>query len=107
MILPSALPYMYVFILTKSKYISQILNSKLWDITLPMKVSIVKTMVFPVVVYRCELNHKKAWTPKNWFQTVVVEKTLESPLATEQQQTLGSYISFSCGFMLSQAPAKE
>ena len=28
-----------------------------------------------------ELDHKEAWGPKNWcFQTVVLEKTLESPL---------------------------
>ena len=29
------------------------------DITLPTKVCIVKTMVFPVVMYRCELDHKE------------------------------------------------
>ena len=28
-----------------------------------------------------ELDHKKGWAPKNWFfQTVVLEKTLENPL---------------------------
>ena len=28
-----------------------------------------------------ELDHKKSWAPKNWwFQTVVLEKTLENPL---------------------------
>ena len=28
-----------------------------------------------------ELNHKESWTPKNWyFLTVVLKKTLESPL---------------------------
>ena len=28
-----------------------------------------------------ELDHKEDWVPKNWcFQTVVLEKTLESPL---------------------------
>ena len=28
-----------------------------------------------------ELDHKEGWAPKNWcFQTVVLEKTLESPL---------------------------
>ena len=28
-----------------------------------------------------ELNHKESWAPKNWcFWTVVLEKTLESPL---------------------------
>ena len=32
-----------------------------------------------------ELNHKEGWAPKNWcFQTVVLEKTLESPLDTKE-----------------------
>ena len=32
-------------------------------------------------VWMWELNHKEDWTPKNWcFWTVVLEKTLESPL---------------------------
>jgi len=52
------------------------------DITLPMKVQIVKAMVFPVVMYGCESwDYKESWGPKNWcFQTVVLQKTLESPL---------------------------
>ena len=52
------------------------------DITLPTKVHLVKAMVFPVVMYRCESwKIKKSWVPKNWcFWTVVLEKTLESPL---------------------------
>ena len=38
-------------------------------------------MVFPVVMYGCELDYKESWVPKNWcFWTVVLEKTLESPL---------------------------
>ena len=45
------------------------------------KVHIVKAMVFPVVMYGCELDHKESWAPKSWcFWTVVLEKTLESPL---------------------------
>ena len=32
-----------------------------------------------------ELNHKEGWALKNWcFQTVVMEKTLESPLDTRR-----------------------
>ena len=32
-------------------------------------------------MYRCELNHKEGWVPKNWcFGTVVLEKIFESPL---------------------------
>ena len=43
-------------------------------------VSLVKALVFPVVMYGCELDHKEGWVPKNWhFQSVVLEKTLESP----------------------------
>ena len=50
------------------------------DITLPTKVHLVKAMVFPVVMYGCELDHKEGWAPKNWcFWTVVLEKTVESP----------------------------
>ena len=29
------------------------------DITLPTRVHIVKAMVFPVAIYRCELDHKE------------------------------------------------
>ena len=55
---------------------------KIRDITLPTKVHLVKVMVSPVVMYGC-----KSWTIKkaeHWridvFWTVVLEKTLESPL---------------------------
>ena len=49
---------------------------------MPTKVHLVKAMVFPVVMYGCE-----SWTIKkaehrriDAFETVVLEKTLESPL---------------------------
>ena len=52
------------------------------DITLVTKVHLVKAMVFPIVMYGCE-----SWTIKkaecqrvDGFWTVVLEKTLESPL---------------------------
>ena len=36
-------------------------------------------------VHRWELNHKEDWAPRNWcFQTVVLEKTLESPLGCKE-----------------------
>ena len=45
-------------------------------------VRLVKAMVFPVVMYGCE-----SWTVKNWcFWTVVLEKTLESPLDRKEIQ---------------------
>ena len=38
-------------------------------------------------VWMWELDHKKGWTPKNWcFQTVVLEKTLESLLDNKEIQ---------------------
>ena len=49
------------------------------DITLPTKVRLVKAMVFPVVMF--------SWALKNWcFWTVVLEKTLESPLDYKEIQ---------------------
>ena len=49
------------------------------DITLPTKVHLVK--VFPVVMHGCESWTIKKAELKNWcFWTVVLEKTLESPL---------------------------
>ena len=51
------------------------------DTTLPTKVHLVKAMVFPVVLYGCELDYKESWSLKNWcFWTVVLEKALESSL---------------------------
>ena len=36
-------------------------------------------------VYMWELGHKEGWVPKNWcFQTVVLEKTLESNLDSKE-----------------------
>ena len=69
--------------------LASVLKSR--DITLLTKACIVKAIVFPVVMYGCkswiikkkkkELDHKEGWAPKNLcFQTVVLVKTLESPL---------------------------
>ena len=55
------------------------------DITLPTKVRLVKTTVFPVVMYGCE-----SWIIKKMknlcFLTVVLEKPLESPLDCKEIQ---------------------
>ena len=65
--------------------LDSILKSR--EITLPTKVCLVKAMVFPVVMYGCELDHKEKWAPKNQcFWTVVLEKTLESPLDCKEIQ---------------------
>ena len=62
---------------------------KIRDITLPTKVCLVKALVFPIVMYGCEswTDHKESWVRKNWcFWTVVLEKTLESPLDRKEIQ---------------------
>ena len=66
--------------------LDSILKSR--DITLPTKVRLVKAMVFPVVMYGCE-----SWTTKkaeplriDAFETVVLEKALESPLDCKEIQ---------------------
>ena len=65
--------------------LDSILKSR--DITLPTKVHLVKTMVFPVVMYGCESWTKESWPPENWFfWTVVLEKTLENPLDCKEIQ---------------------
>ena len=60
------------------------------DISLPTKVHLVKAMVFPVVMYGCE-----SWTVEkaecqriDAFETVVLEKTLESPLDCKEIQSV-------------------
>ena len=66
--------------------LDSILKSR--DITLHTKVHLVKAMVFPCGhVSMWDLDYKESWAPKNWcFWTVVLEKTLESPLDTKEIQ---------------------
>ena len=68
--------------------LESILKSR--DITLPSKVCLVKAMVFPVVMDGCV-----SWTIKkaerrriDAFETVVFEKTLESPLDSKEIQSV-------------------
>ena len=71
--------------------LDSILKSR--DITLPRKVRLVKAMVFLVVghVWMWELDCEESWAPKNWcFWTVVLEKTLESPLDCMEIQPVHS-----------------
>ena len=73
-----------------NNHLDSIFNSR--DITLPTNVCLVKSMVFPVVrVWVRELDYKESWTLKNWyFWTVVLEKTLESPLDCKESQPVHS-----------------
>ena len=65
------------------KNLDSLLKSK--NITLPTKVHTLKTMVFSVFMYGCELDHKKGRTLKNWcFWAVLLEKNLESPLDSKK-----------------------
>ena len=61
--------------------LDSILKSR--NIILPTKVRLVKAMVFPVIMYGCE-----SWTVKKaeCLRTVVLEKTLESPLDCKEIQ---------------------
>ena len=65
--------------------LDSILKSK--DISLPTKFRQVKDMIFPSHVWMWELDYKESWVQKNWcFWTVVLEKTLESPLNCKEIQ---------------------
>ena len=59
------------------------------DITLPTKVHLVKAMVFPVVMYRCESwTIKKAERQRTDIFKQVLEKTLENPLDCKEIQSV-------------------
>ena len=59
--------------------LDSILKSR--DITLPTKVRLVKAVIFPVVMYRCESwTIKKAEHRRTDAFKMVLEKTVESPL---------------------------
>ena len=65
--------------------LDSILKSR--NITLPTKVRLVKAIIFPSHVWMWVLDYKESWALKNWyFWTVVLEKTLESPLDCKEIQ---------------------
>ena len=65
--------------------LDSILKSR--DIILLTKVKIIKLWFCSGHVYMWELDHKEGWAPKHWcFWTVVLEKTLESPLDCKEIQ---------------------
>ena len=67
--------------------LDSILKSR--DVTLSTKVCLVKAMVSSSHVWRWKLDYKESWAQKNWcFWTVVLEKTLESPLTSKEIQSV-------------------
>ena len=65
--------------------LGSILKSR--DITLLTEVHLVKTDFSSSHVWMWELDYKESWALKNWcFRTVVLEKTLESPLDCKEIQ---------------------
>ena len=69
--------------------LDSILKSR--DITLPTKVCLVSYGFSSGHVWMWELDYEESWVPKNWcFWTVVLEKTLESPLDCKEIQPVHS-----------------
>ena len=63
------------------------------DVTLPTKVCLVKSMVFPVVIYTYEcwtIKKVECWRIVVNFWTVVLEKTFESPLDSKEIKPVNS-----------------
>ena len=76
--------------------LDSILKSR--DITLWTKVHLVKAYGFSSGhVWMWELDYKESWAQKDWcFSTVVLEKTLESPLDCKEIQSVLKEISPGC-----------
>ena len=68
--------------------LDSILQSR--DITLPTKVRIVKAMVFPGVMYRCELDHKEGWANQriDAFELWYWRRLLRVPWITRRSNQL-------------------
>ena len=69
--------------------LDSILKSR--DMTLPTKVRLVKSVVFPVIIYGCgSWTIKKAEHQRRCFQIMVLEKILESPLDYKEIKAVNS-----------------
>ena len=56
---------------------------------IPISLRIFQFVVIHTYVWTWELHYKESWAPKNWcFWTVVLEKTLESPLDCKEIQLI-------------------
>ena len=79
--------------------LDSILESR--DITLSTKVHLVKAMVFPVVMYGCELDCEKSWAPKNdAFELWCWRRVLRVPwTARRSNQSILKEISPGCSLV--------
>ena len=67
--------------------LDSILKSR--DITLLTKVHLVKAIFSSSHVQMWEVDHQESWAMKNWcFWTVMLEKTLDSPLDSKEIKTV-------------------
>ena len=73
----------------KSATVSTVSSSISHEVMGPDAMILVFWMLNPVVMYGCESWTVKKWVLKNWcFWTVVLEKTLESPLDCKEMQPI-------------------
>ena len=69
--------------------LDSILKSR--DVTLPTNIHLSKLWFSNSHVWKWELDYKESWELKNWcFWSVVLEKTLESPLGCKEVQAVHS-----------------
>ena len=79
-------------LLLRRKAVTNIQHAKKQTRHFASNVCVVKAMVFPVAIYTCEnwtikkAEHQRTDAFKLWFQTVVLEKTLESLLDCKEIQ---------------------
>ena len=79
-------------LLLRRKAVTNIQHAKKQTHHFASNVCVVKAMVFPVAIYTCEnwtikkAEHQRTDAFKLWFQTVVLEKTLESLLDCKEIQ---------------------
>ena len=91
LLLPSVFPIIRVFSSESALHFSksQSIGASASASVLSMNIQVwyPLELVFPVVMYGCELDYKESWVPKDWcFWTVVLEKTLENPLDCKEIQ---------------------
>jgi len=80
------------FSLTSFTFIKKLFSSSLLSAIKVVSSAYLRLLVFVwMYVWMWELDYKESWAPKNWcFWTVVLEKTLQSPLDCKEIQPVHS-----------------